>query len=81
MPDLGRRRLAHAVRQDMWRMLRDLRGFAPAVEVVREAGGLHLRAGGALIGRAAPDVSARIATMLAEPARRRAWIRAAGHST
>ncbi len=78
MPDLGRRRLAHAVRQDMWRMLRNVRGFSPVVEVTRIAGGCSLRAGGAVAGRS-PDLSGRVQAMLEDAAHRAAWVRAAAH--
>ncbi|MEM8978556.1 MAG: hypothetical protein AAGD04_03675 [Pseudomonadota bacterium] len=43
-------RLATQIRQDMWRLLQNLRGFAPAVEVVSEGGSLRVRAGGAVMG-------------------------------
>ena len=79
LPDLGRRRLAHAVRQDLWRMLQDLRGFSPAVEVVRAGDLCCLRAGGRVDGRRPPDLPARIIEMLEDPARRAAWVRAAAH--
>ena len=71
---VGRRRLAHLVRQDMWRALRHLRGFAPVVRVARVTGGLHVRAGGAVAGRLArADAEARLAALLADPARRARW--------
>lgn len=79
LPDLGRRRLAHAIRQDMWRMLQDVRGFAPAVEVTRTEAGCAVRAGGAVAGRVPGGMAARIAGMLADPSRRAAWSRAAAH--
>ncbi|MEM8850981.1 MAG: hypothetical protein AAGE03_13225 [Pseudomonadota bacterium] len=79
LPEMGRRRLAHAVRQDMWRMLRDLRGFVPAVEVTRRAEGLRLTAGGAVDGAVPARAAARIAEMLADPVKRAAWARAARH--
>ena len=71
---VGRRRLAHLVRQDMWRTLRHLRGFAPVVRVARVPGGLHVRAGGAVAGRLArADAEARIAALLADPGHRARW--------
>ncbi|MFO6462862.1 hypothetical protein ACK8OR_00595 [Jannaschia sp. KMU-145] len=79
LPDLGRRRLAHAVRQDLWRALRDLRGFAPAVEVTRDAGGCHVRAGGRVEGAVAGGLTARVAAVLADPGLRAGWVRAARH--
>ncbi len=79
MPDMGRRRLAHAVRQDLWRMLRRVRGFAPMVEVVRDADGVTLRAGGTVAGAMPSSVSERVAALLSDPAVRAAWLRSAGH--
>ncbi|WP_371155024.1 hypothetical protein [Jannaschia sp. 2305UL9-9] len=79
MPDVGRRRLAHAIRQDMWRMLRDLRGFAPVVEVTRTETGCDVRAGGRVDGPVPAGVSGRIAGMLSDPSYRAAWMRSAGH--
>jgi len=71
---VGRRRLAHLVRQDMWRALRHLRGFAPVVRVGHVPGGLHVRAGGAAAGRfARADAEARIAALLADPGHRARW--------
>ncbi|MEM7487715.1 MAG: hypothetical protein AAF390_01185 [Pseudomonadota bacterium] len=79
LPDLGRRRLAHAVRQDLWRMLRDLRGLSPAVEVIRDGWGVEVVAGGRVDGAIPPGTAARVAAMLADPVRRAAWIRSARH--
>ncbi len=79
LPDMGRRRLAHAVRQDLWRMLQRLRGYAPIVSVTRAGQGVQLRAGGSVAGSVPPGAQAQIAAMLADPARRAAWQRAAGH--
>ena len=42
-------RLARQVRQDMWRALRRVRGFLPAVEATKTQDGLLLRAGGQLL--------------------------------
>src|SRR5690554_2439614 len=45
-PRIGRARLALQVRQDVWRALRDLRGFWPVVRIERSEDALHLTAGG-----------------------------------
>ncbi|MBE0454508.1 hypothetical protein [Roseovarius autotrophicus] len=71
---VGRRRLAHLVRQDLWRMLRHLRGFAPAVRVRRVGHGVHVVAGGAVPGRVPPLAATRIADMLADPGLRARWM-------
>jgi len=75
---VGRLRLAHMVRQDLWRILRDLRGFAPVVRVRRVAPGLHVVAGGAVSGRVPPGTVARIAALLDDPRLRARWTRPAG---
>ena len=79
LPDLGRRRLAHAVRQDLWRMLQRLRGFAPMVCVTRDAEGTVVRAGGQVAGRVPATTHDRIAALLRDPGTRAAWTAAARH--
>lgn len=76
-PEVPRRRLAHQVRQDVWRALRDLRGFSPVVEVATEGQGLRLRAGGRVDGGHVDRATAesRIADVLACPDRRARWRR------
>ncbi|MEM7239091.1 MAG: hypothetical protein AAF501_14885, partial [Pseudomonadota bacterium] len=44
-----RRRIAHQVRQDLWRSLRRIRGFVPVVRVGESNGGIAIRAGGRLL--------------------------------
>ena len=68
-------RLARQVRQDMWRMLKDLRGFSPVVQIDTQSGGMTLLAG----GRVAPDlatsrISRKIEALLNDPGHRRRWI-------
>jgi hypothetical protein len=68
-------RVAHQVRQDVWRVLRRQRGFAPAVRAVAQAGGLAVRAGGRVA--AAHDrarLEAVLAEVLGDPVRRRRWL-------
>jgi len=78
-PPMGRLRLAQQVRQDMWRALRDVRGFSPAVRVTAQDGALLLRAGGRVAGPAPKAVlEARIAALLADPEKRARWARFAG---
>jgi hypothetical protein len=74
LPEAPRRRVAHRLRQDMWRELQALRGFAPAVSVWRAAGGLRVRAGGAVAARCPRDAAeARIAALFEDPARVARW--------
>ena len=78
-PPMDRLRLAHQVRQDMWRALRDLRGFSPVVQVTAQEGALLLRAGGRVAGPAPKTVlEACIAALLADPEKRARWGRFAG---
>lgn len=76
LPDGARTAVAHQVRQDMWRALQGVRGFAPAVAVRREAGALYVTAGGQIDGRFAKGhVEATIQQVLDDPARRARWVR------
>ncbi|WP_270729316.1 hypothetical protein [Shimia sp. Alg240-R146] len=76
LPDGSRLAVAHQVRQDMWRALQGLRGFAPAVEVRREGGALHVRAGGQVAGAVAKaHVEGTIQGVLDCPKRRARWVR------
>ncbi|WP_093119599.1 hypothetical protein [Salinihabitans flavidus] len=73
-PRVGRLRLARQIRQDMWRELQGLRGFAPAVRVTDEGGTLRVTAGGAVQAPfASKAVEERLAALLADPARRARW--------
>jgi len=71
----GRRRLAHLVRQDLWRALQSLRGFAPAVQVRRDEQSMHVLAGGAVMGRFDRiGYEALIAQVLEDEAKRARWM-------
>ena len=79
LPDAGRTRLAHQVRQDMWRALQGVRGFSPVICVRRDGGRLHLRAGGQVARPFdAQRLSDRIAAVLENPANRARWVAFAG---
>ncbi|WP_241482203.1 hypothetical protein [Leisingera sp. ANG-Vp] len=73
-------RLAHQVRQDMWRKLQSLRGFSPVVEVTQEGQGLRVRAGGQVMGRVPSNAADLIAGVLEHPGNRARWLRHAGRS-
>ncbi len=76
LPKGRKLRLAHQVRQDVWRALQDQRGFAPVVRVTEEDGQLVITAGGqvdGVVARAAAE--ARIAQVLEHPGNRRRWLR------
>ncbi|OSP53832.1 hypothetical protein [Pseudoruegeria sp. SK021] len=76
-PALRKGALAHEVRKDLWRLLRQIRGFSPVVRVVEDDAGMTLWAGGAVFGRMPPkvQVEAQIASLLASPEHRIRWIR------
>jgi hypothetical protein len=68
-------RLAHQVRQDLWRSLRDIRGFSPVVDVTPDGPGLRITAGGAVAGPVPrAQANARIAALLSDPATRARWL-------
>ena len=74
LPEASRARVAHRLRQDLWRALRTLRGFAPVVRIWREADGLRVKAGGAVVGpfeRA--NAEARVAALFEDRARVARW--------
>ncbi|MDD9741187.1 MAG: hypothetical protein RID15_07350 [Marinovum algicola] len=77
-PPLRMLPLAHMIRQDMWRRLRRLRGFAPAVQVTRTGAGLTVTAGGSVTA-AFPKArtEAQIGDLLHDPELRARWQRCA----
>lgn len=77
MPAMGKLRLARQVRQDIWRALRGLRGFAPVVQVADAPGGaLTLTAGGQVEGGLArAPFEARLRDVLENRANRARWTR------
>ncbi len=72
-------RLAQQIRQDLWRLLQRLKGFSPVIELTREAGMVHVRAGGRVDGKVPPCTETRIAAMLADPRYRARWQAYATH--
>ena len=76
LPGGSRLRVAQQIRQDMWRALQRLRGFSPAVRVVRGPDGLEITAGGQIDGRfPRQKAEAQLAEVLNDPANRARWIR------
>lgn len=73
-PAMDPLRLAHQLRQDIWRALRDLRGFAPAIRIERQQDALRVTAGGSVDGPV-PLASAerKIHAVLTDPAHRLRW--------
>ncbi|WP_338020478.1 hypothetical protein [Dinoroseobacter sp. PD6] len=79
-PVAARGRLAHQIRQDLWRALQGLRGFSPVVQVTAGPEGTEVIAGGQLVAARAPkaQIEARIAALLEDPQHRARWLRHAG---
>jgi hypothetical protein len=76
--NLRKGRVASNVRQDMWRALQSLRGFAPVIQVQVVGDDLEITAGGAVAGRFPKLQSeARVADVLECPERRARWQRTA----
>ncbi|MFL4472011.1 hypothetical protein ACERZ8_19795 [Tateyamaria armeniaca] len=71
-------RLAHQIRQDLWRALRDVRGFSPVVRLERDGAGWTVTAGGRAMGQVSAEVEARIEAVLNDVAKRDRWISNAG---
>ena len=81
VPVGSRRRLAQQVRQDLWRLLQDVRGFQPVVRVTREQGTCRILAGGRITGRfPKARIEAEIADLLASPQHRDRWSARAAHA-
>ncbi|MEP2783760.1 MAG: hypothetical protein ABJP33_15250 [Pseudoruegeria sp.] len=79
MPTVLRGRLAHQIRQDMWRKLQSLRGFSPAVEITSIEGGLRVRAGGRVSANPFPKakLEAQIQELLNSESHRSRWLASA----
>ncbi|MGH1356839.1 MAG: hypothetical protein ACRBBS_17440 [Thalassovita sp.] len=56
LPRCGKRRLATQIRQDMWRLLQNLRGFSPVVRVEDDGEMLRVTAGGQVAQKTFPKV-------------------------
>lgn len=79
-PPLDPSRLARQVRQDVWRMLKGLRGFSPVVEVTLDQVGVIVRAGGQVADGAAvpPNANQDLKDLLSDPSHRARWSKWAG---
>ena len=66
-------RLAHQIRQDLWRTLQRVRGFSPVVRLSTEAGGWRVEAGGR-VGAPFDNMAARITSVLEHPGHRARWL-------
>ncbi|WP_417267342.1 hypothetical protein [Celeribacter baekdonensis] len=73
---LRKARIAHQVRQDMWRALQNLRGFSPVVRVATHGPDLEITAGGTIAGRFPKAATeARVSEVLENPELRARWAR------
>ena len=70
-------RLAHQIRQDMWRALQNVRGFSPVVQITQGEGELHIRAGGRVMGPVSQKLVQTITDVLESPQNRARWMRCA----
>ncbi|QFT80353.1 hypothetical protein FIU89_06990 [Roseovarius sp. THAF27] len=68
--------LAQQVRQDLWRALKNVRGFAPVVRVVEAGDGVTVTAGGQVEGRHdRARLEETVAGLLADPRHVARWTR------
>ncbi len=67
-------RLAHQIRQDMWRALQSLRGFSPVVKLLASDGGWQVMAGGRAAAAVPPLVIDRLEALLSCASARRRWV-------
>lgn len=75
-PHCARARLAHQIRQDLWRELQGVRGFSPVVVIEKQGEGLSIIAGGAVAGQTFPKakIDAKIVALLADTKKRSRWL-------
>ena len=76
VPRQNRRRLAQQIRQDMWRVVQNQRGFSPIVQIDETDEGLIVIAGGQIDGVfPKAHLEAKIADVLEDPKNRARWLR------
>lgn len=78
LPRVNPVRLAHQIRQDLWRSLQSLRGFSPVVRLDPVEGGWAVTAGGRAPQPIADAVFARAQAVLDDTSNRARWVRHAG---
>lgn len=66
-------RLAHQIRQDMWRELQRIKGFCPAVEVTL-GDRFQVRAGGRVARHVHPQANGWVQALLTSESHRRRWL-------
>ncbi|MEL6452708.1 MAG: hypothetical protein AAFQ19_15745 [Pseudomonadota bacterium] len=78
LPPCNPLRLAHQIRQDLWRALQLVRGYSPVVRLDPLPEGWAVTAGGPVAGPVPAALSARAAAVLDDAANRARWVRQAG---
>jgi hypothetical protein len=80
LPRCGKLRLATQIRQDMWRLLQNLRGFSPVVRVEDAGDMLHVTAGGRMDRMPFPKGKSedKLREMLADRKNAIRWVTYAG---
>lgn len=68
-------RLAHQIRQDMWRAVQNVRGFSPVVKIEAQGEGLLVTAGGRVAGRVPGNLASEIRAVLEDESKRSRWLR------
>ncbi|MEO1362459.1 MAG: hypothetical protein AAFU86_01640 [Pseudomonadota bacterium] len=68
-------RLAHQIRQDLWRALQRVRGFSPVVQLTPRDGGWDVVAGGRTSGPLAPRQIEVARNVLEHPQNKARWQR------
>ena len=74
LPPARPERLAHQIRQDMWRALRHVRGFSPVVRLEPTDSGWAVTAGGRALGQLSADVETTIDALLNDTTHRTRWV-------
>lgn len=77
-PPVRAGRLAQQIRQDLWRILKGLRGFSPVVQIDASDEGCKVHAGGRLVGNAPKEIESHIRNLLDSPTHRARWLSWAG---
>lgn len=68
-------RIAHQIRQDIWRACQNVRGFSPVIRVQAVGNSYHVIAGGQVDDRrGSPHVEQTIEVVLSRPANRNRWV-------
>lgn len=75
LPPADPLRLAHQIRQDMWRAVQNVRGFSPVVKVETRGDSLLVTAGGRVAGRVPGNLASEIRAVLEDESKRSRWLR------